>query len=249
MSKIEIFNNEEFGSVRTININGIPYFVGKDIATILAYTNPQKAIRDHVDDDDKTVNELFTVNGTKGILINESGLYSLILSSKLPNAKKFKKWVTSEVLPSIRKTGGYNLQITNKLLALSKILEATSDLEKTLALKEYTEIIEKPLLEKIEKQQPKVDLANLRIDKNGCYSITDVTKTFNLKKGQITNYAKYKGLLHKNIIEVNKAGEKYFKIYMTDGIHKQIGILDDGLQWIKDNLKEIKGIKQSRKVK
>ena len=134
-------------------------------------------------------------------------------------------------------------------MALGKILEATSDLEKTLALKEYTEIIEKPLLEKIEKQQPKVDLANLRIDKNGCYSVTDVTKTFNLKKGQITNYAKYKGLLHKNIIEVNKAGEKYFKIYMTDGIHKQIGILDDGLQWIKDNLEEIKGIKQSRKVK
>lgn len=249
MSKIEIFNNEEFGSVRTININGIPYFVGKDIATILAYTNPQKAIRDHVDDDDKTVNELFTVNGTKGILINESGLYSLILSSKLPNAKKFKKWVTSEVLPSIRKTGGYNLQVNNKLLALGKILEATSDLEKTLALKEYTELIEKPLLEKIEKQQPKVDLANLRIDKNGCYSITDVTKTFNLKKGQITNYAKYKGLLHKNIIEVNKAGEKYFKIYMIDGIHKQIGILDDGLQWIKDNLEQIKEITQSRKVK
>lgn len=247
MSKIVIFNNEEFGSFRTININGISYFVGKDIATILAYTNPQKAIRDHVDDDDKTVNELFTVNGTKGILINESGLYSLILSSKLPNAKKFKKWITSEVLPSIRKTGGYNLQVNNKLLALGKILEATSDLEKTLALKEYTEIIEKPLLEKIEKQQPKVDLANLRIDKNGCYSITDVTKTFNLKKGQITNYAKYKGLLHKNIIEVNKAGEKYFKIYMTDGIHKQIGILDDGLQWIKDNLEEIKEIKQSRK--
>ena len=70
MTKIEIFNNEEFGSVRTININGIPYFVRKDIVTISAYTNPQKAIRDHVDDD-KTVNNSFTVNGTKGILINE----------------------------------------------------------------------------------------------------------------------------------------------------------------------------------
>lgn len=94
--------------VRTLNIDGIPWFVGKDVAEILGYSNPQKSLRDHVDDEDKTVNESFTVNGTMGILVNESGLYSLILSSKLPSAKSFKRWVTSEVLPSIRKTGSYN---------------------------------------------------------------------------------------------------------------------------------------------
>ena len=101
------FTNAEFGSIRVMEIDGQSWFVGKDVAQVLKYTNPQKAIRDHIDDEDKTVNESFTVNGTKAILINESGLYSLIMSSKLPTAKQFKRWVTSEVLPSIRKNGGY----------------------------------------------------------------------------------------------------------------------------------------------
>lgn len=99
MNDIQIFNNEEFGSVRSLTVNGEPYFVGKDVAEILGYSNPQKALRDHVDEEDRTVNESFTVNGTMGLLINESGLYSLILRSQLPSAKRFKKWVTSEVLP------------------------------------------------------------------------------------------------------------------------------------------------------
>lgn len=108
MSELTIFKNEDFGEVRTILINDEPYFVGKDVALILGYTNPQKALRDHVDEEDRTVNESFTVNGTAATLINESGLYSLILSSKLPSAKKFKRWVTSEVLPEIRRTGAYS---------------------------------------------------------------------------------------------------------------------------------------------
>lgn len=107
MNNLQIFKNDSFGEVRTLIIDNEPWFVGKDVAEILGYTNPQKALRDHIDDEDKTLNELFTVNGTKGILINESGLYSLMLSSKLPKAKEFKRWVTSEVLPSIRKNGGY----------------------------------------------------------------------------------------------------------------------------------------------
>ena len=108
MNELTIFKNEDFGEVRTILINDEPYFVGKDVALILGYTNPQKALRDHVDEEDRTVNESFTVNGTAATLINESGLYSLILSSKLPSAKKFKRWVTNEVLPEIRKTGAYS---------------------------------------------------------------------------------------------------------------------------------------------
>ena len=105
MNDIQVFNNPEFGEIRTVEINNEPWFVGKDVAVILGYSNPQKAIRDHIDEDDRTVNESFTVNGTAIALINESGLYSLVLSSKLPTAKKFKRWVTSEVLPSIRKHG------------------------------------------------------------------------------------------------------------------------------------------------
>ena len=107
MNNLEIFKSAEFGEIRTVNIDGEPWFVGKDVAAALGYNNPQKAIRDHVDDEDVTVNKTFTVNGTMATLINESGLYSLVISSKLPNAKRFKRWVTSEVLPSIRKNGGY----------------------------------------------------------------------------------------------------------------------------------------------
>lgn len=87
--------------------DGEPLLMGSDVAKRLGYKNPQKALRDHVDEEDKTLNESFTVNGTHPVLINESGLYSLILSSKLPQAKAFKRWVTAEVLPQIRKTGGY----------------------------------------------------------------------------------------------------------------------------------------------
>lgn len=107
MNDLMIFNNPEFGEIRTVGLDGEPLLVGKDVALALGYTNPQKAIRDHVDDEDKTVNKTFSVNGTPIVLINESGLYSLVLSSKLPGAKKFKRWVTSEVLPSIRKHGAY----------------------------------------------------------------------------------------------------------------------------------------------
>ena len=90
MNELKIFKNPEFGQIRMMIIDEEHYFVGKDVAEILGYTNPQKAIRDHVDEEDKTLNESFTVNGTKGVLINESGLYSLILSSKLPTANNSK---------------------------------------------------------------------------------------------------------------------------------------------------------------
>lgn len=108
MENIRIFENAEFGKVRTANINGNAWFVGKDIANILGYSNTQKAIRDHVDDEDKLTERIVLSGQNREIIvINESGLYSLVLSSKLPTAKKFKRWVTSEILPTIRKTGGY----------------------------------------------------------------------------------------------------------------------------------------------
>ena len=108
MNELKIFENAEFGSVRTVMVDDTPYFVGKDVAEILGYTNPSKALADHVDEDDKLNNEtLLSLVQRGGWLINESSLYSLILSSKLPNAKRFKHWVTSEVLPSIRHNGGY----------------------------------------------------------------------------------------------------------------------------------------------
>ena len=110
-TNIQIFTSEVFGEIRTCQVNNQIMFMGVDVAKALGYTNTQKAIRDHVDDDDK-LTERFVLSGQirSVIIINESGLYSLILSSKLPQAKAFKRWVTSEVLPTIRKTGKYQLQ-------------------------------------------------------------------------------------------------------------------------------------------
>ena len=110
---IKIFENTEFGAVRTIEINGEPYLVGKDVADILGYQNGSRDINRHVDEEDRHKVMLFDGNQDKEtIIINESGLYSLILSSKMPNAKKFKHWVTSDVLPSIRKHGAYMTEKT-----------------------------------------------------------------------------------------------------------------------------------------
>ena len=109
-NSVRIFENEEFGSVRTVEVNEEIWFVGKDVAIVLGYAKPENAISTHVDKDDKTTT---LIQGTgsnyksKAVVINESGLYSLILSSKLPKAKKFKHWVTSEILPSIRQHGAY----------------------------------------------------------------------------------------------------------------------------------------------
>lgn len=112
MNDLTVFKNESFGEIRTLVINQEPWFVGKDIAIALGYSNSKKALSDHVDVEDKQQGDGVTIRDPIGreqhpTVINESGLYSLILSSKLPTAKQFKRWVTSEVLPSIRKTGGY----------------------------------------------------------------------------------------------------------------------------------------------
>lgn len=109
MMNVQVFNNEEFGQVRTLEIDGMVYFVGKDVAEVLAYKEPNKAISRHVDEDDRTKHPITDNLGRtqETYIINESGLYSLILSSKLPRAKEFKRWVTSEVLPTIRKHGSY----------------------------------------------------------------------------------------------------------------------------------------------
>ena len=111
-NQIQVFNNTEFGNIRTLEINGEPYFVGKDVATALGYKETAKAVREHVDADDKGVSVLDTPGGKQQItVINESGLYSLIFASKLPSAKRFKRWVTSEVLPMLRKTGKYSMTV------------------------------------------------------------------------------------------------------------------------------------------
>lgn len=152
MNEIKIFDNPEFGKVRTMEINGEPYFVGREVAIILGYKNPFDALTKHVDEEDKGVANCDTLGGTqKMTVINESGLYSLILSSKLPKAKEFKRWVTSEVLPSIRKHGAY---------AVDELLN-----DPEFAIKTFTALKEerqrsKRLSEQIEADKPKVIFAD-----------------------------------------------------------------------------------------
>lgn len=115
MNALQTFSNTEFGNIRTMMIDFEPWFVGKDVAIALGYKDTARAVREHIDDEDKRlvkVGEIPTLETSNfgAYIINESGLYSLILSSKLPNAKKFKRWVTSEVLPAIRKTGSYSIE-------------------------------------------------------------------------------------------------------------------------------------------
>lgn len=130
MNKIQIFNNDEFGNIRTVNIDGEPWFVGKDVANALGYTNPQKAVRDHISVEDRGVNEMDTPSGKQNLtIINESGLYALIFGSKLESAQRFKHWVTSDVLPAIRKTGGYQTVPQGKELLALAVLEAQKTIE------------------------------------------------------------------------------------------------------------------------
>ena len=158
MSNLQIFENPEFGTVRTITVEGKPYFVGKDVAEILGYSNPRKAIIDHVDEDDKS--DGVTIRDSIGreqnpVCVNESGLYSLIFSSKMPKARQFKHWVTAEVLPSIRKHGAY--------ITSGKLEEIMNDpdswIQLLTALKGERE--EKKKLEaKVEQDRPKVLFAD-----------------------------------------------------------------------------------------
>ncbi|MDT3910744.1 BRO family protein [Staphylococcus aureus] len=124
MQALQTFNFEEL-PVRTLEVDGEPYFIGKDVADILGYTNSRKALSDHVDEEDKLTSRIVTAGQNRNVtIINESGLYSLILSSKLENAKRFKRWVTSEVLPTLRKTGAYQVP-SDPMQALRLMFEAT----------------------------------------------------------------------------------------------------------------------------
>ena len=156
MNGLQIFNNSEFGKIRTVTINNEPWFIGKDIAEILGYKNISRDINRHVDKDDILNYQDGSLKTNRGVtVINESGLYSLILSSKLPTAKKFKHWVTSEVLPTIRKTGGY---ISNDDAFISTYLPFADDQTKML-FKSTLQTVRK-LNDKIEADRPKVLFAD-----------------------------------------------------------------------------------------
>lgn len=201
MNNLQIFNNTNFGEIRTFNHEGI-WFVAKDVATALGYAKPENAVAMHVDAEDKTTT---LIQGTgsnyqsKAILINESGLYSLILSSKLPKAKEFKRWVTSEVLPEIRKTGSYHSPKT--YLEALKALVASEEEKQKLALENQT-------------MKPKAEYFDDLVDRKTLTNFRDTAKELHLQpkafislllekgfiyrdaKGQIKPYANYGEYFH-----------------------------------------------------
>lgn len=148
MNELQVFKNQEFGSVRTLVINSEPWFVGKDVADVLGYADTNQAIRKHVDNEDRLTRRFDGTGQSRDMtIINESGLYSLVLSSKLPSAKKFKRWVTSEVLPALRKTGQYQVkELSGSELMAKALIEA----QNVLAAKD----------KQIEEMKPKVVFAD-----------------------------------------------------------------------------------------
>lgn len=164
MNELQVFKNQEFGSVRTLVIDNEPWFVGKDVAEALGYEKPTDTVRKRVDEYDRGISKMETPSGKQNmVIINESGLYSLVLSSKLPSAKKFKRWVTSEVLPALRKTGQYQVkELSGQELMARALIEA----QNVLAAKDKV----------IEEMKPKALFADAVSASKGSISVGSLAK-------------------------------------------------------------------------
>ena len=202
MNDIKIYENAEFGSVRTVEVDGEPYFVGKDVAEILGYAKPENAVSTHVDDEDKTTT---LIQGTgsnyksKAVIINESGLYSLILSSKLPKAKEFKHWVTSEVLPSIRKHGAYmtddvlHRAITEPDFLIQLATELKEEQEKRRALESTVAVQSQQITE----LQPKASYYDVVLNSKDLLSIGKIAKDFGKSAVWLNKWLHEQGVQYK----------------------------------------------------
>ena len=191
--EIKTFKNEQFGRIRTmVGENGEPWFLGIDLAKMLGYKNPSNALQVHVDSDDKT-SYLIQVSGSNykanTLFVNESGLYSLILASKLPQAKAFKRWVTSEVLPQIRKTGGYiplKDQEGRELSDLEIMCRAMMIMKKSIEQKEQL----------IADLQPKADYVDEVLDSVDCLTMTQVAKGLGMTVHDLTTRLLQDGIIY-----------------------------------------------------
>lgn len=236
MNEIKIFSNEDFGQIRTVEIGDDPWFVGKDIADALGYKDTADALRKHVDDEDKRlvkVGDLPTLEMSNygAYIINESGVYSLILRSQLPDARRFKRWVTSEVLPSIRKTGAYHTPKT-----YAEALRALADeAEKAEALKKQNQLM-----------QPKAEFFDAVTDSKTAIPIGDVAKILDIGIGR---NKLFEFLREKNILTSdNRPYQRYidagyFRVieqkYEVNGevrINIKTLVFQKGIDWIRKQL-------------
>jgi len=194
--ELQVYKNAEFGSVRTTTLGGQPYFVGKDVAGILGYANTRKALIDHVDEEDKGVTKCDTLGGKQDlVIINESGLYSLILSSKMPNAKKFKRWVTSEVLPAIRKHGLYATDdlIANPDLAIAAFTALKEEREKNKELMAAVAIGQQQIAE----MKPKATYYDVVLKCRDAVNISVIAKDYGWSAMRMNEYLHEKGIQFK----------------------------------------------------
>jgi len=229
MSELQIFKNAEFGSVRTIAIDGEPYFVGKDVADILGYANPRKAIIDHVDEEDKT--DGVTIRDSIGreqnpVCINESGLYSLILSSKLPTAKKFKRWVTSEVLPAIRRHGIYAVDevLNNPDMLIAALTELKEERARTKALMETVAVQNQQIVE----MKPKASYYDVVLNCKDLVAISVIAKDYGWSANRMNQYLHEKGVQYKQGNKIWLLYQKYAEMgYTNTKTHSYPG--SDGL--------------------
>lgn len=232
MNEIQIFKNEDFGEIRTTEINGEPWFVGKDVAARLGYSNTVDAISKHVDIEDRGLAKCDTLGGTQEmVIINESGLYSLVLSSKLESARKFKRWITSEVIPQIRKTGAYHIPKT-----YAEALRALADeTEKIETLKKQNQLM-----------QPKAEFFDAVTDSKTAIPIGDVAKILDIGIGR---NKLFEFLRDKNILTSdNRPYQRYidagyFRVieqkYEVNGevrINIKTLVFQKGIDWIRKQL-------------
>lgn len=198
MNELQIFKNEEFGSVRTLTISNEPWFVGKDVAVILGYKDTSDALKKHVDSDDK-LSRRFTDSGQGRdmYIVNESGLYSLILRSNLPTAKKFKHWVTHEVLPSIRKTGGYiagqESMSDSELMAKALLVAQRQIDERNKLIASQNQIIRE--------LTPKAEYVDIILNNKGLVTITQIAKDYGMSGRKLN------GILAANHIQYKQSGQ------------------------------------------
>ena len=255
MNELQIFNNTEFGEIRVLETEGEVWFVGKEIAEVLGYKNTRDAISKHIDNEDKKTLKFRDCRETRlsnlwkegdftnKVIINESGLYSLILSSKLPTAKNFKRWVTSEVLPQIRKTGGY-IPIKENETELEIVSKALLIVNKTLEEKEKL----------LKEQKPLVDFANQISASEGSVEIGEFAKMINdnenikIGRNRLFDWLRKNGYLMKNNIPY----QRYIKNNYFEVIEKPVPRFD-GLDTInkqtlitgKGQIKVLNKLKQS----